>query len=341
MRGRVLAFFTRHVTMVRIYTVDGNIGAGKSTVLQVLQRRGYTVLLEPIDVWAKYLAAAYSNDPKGVLRLQLAVWRDRCMKPPRPLEHDTDKNPSPGVVFMERSAMFQLRTFVLANYERGRLDNLDMDLLTSLYESIEWTPEVMFYLRVLPGICARRVKQRGRAYEHDIHEYIEQLHEKHEVVAASVSVSCPVVTLDGDRPPAEIADELIDLVFGDSANFHHPPHPGSMYPASIEMDLNPIDPSRLEDPINYIPLPVTLEDPDPLHRAFLPNAEVDKAHEIIAVDTADYHNKESGNRGTAGSNASRTTSAVSTTPMQKVADALDTVGKSIQFLANALKSSTL
>ena len=36
---------------VRLFVVEGNIGSGKSTILKALQARGYTVSLEPLEIW--------------------------------------------------------------------------------------------------------------------------------------------------------------------------------------------------------------------------------------------------------------------------------------------------
>lgn len=320
---------------MRIFTIDGNIGSGKSTVLDVLRGRGYPVLPEPVDDWAELLqAAASGHDPKGTLRLQVAVWRDRCMRRP----HD----PRYDILFMERSTFFQLHTFVHANHALGRLDELDLSLLTSMYNAVDWNPEAMIYLRVSPTECGRRVALRGRVYEQDIREYLQLLHECHERTAAGAA-PVPIITLDGARPSAEIADQILGLVYADPV-------------ATIMADLEPIDPARLECPEHdYIPLPVELDshDPDPLHRAFLPNAELDLPSDSAPIrphprprvvptarheiDTFDANTSQLAHQPAPTADPAPTPRPV----VARLADALEGVGKTIHLLATALRSSQL
>ena len=42
--------------------IEGNIGAGKTTVVNILENLGYPVVREGVDVWGDILAAFYDNN---------------------------------------------------------------------------------------------------------------------------------------------------------------------------------------------------------------------------------------------------------------------------------------
>jgi len=42
--------------------IEGNIGAGKTTVVNILESLGYPVVREGVDVWGDILAAFYDNN---------------------------------------------------------------------------------------------------------------------------------------------------------------------------------------------------------------------------------------------------------------------------------------
>ena len=46
----------------RILVIEGNIGAGKTTVVNILESLGYPVVREGVDVWGDILTAFYDNN---------------------------------------------------------------------------------------------------------------------------------------------------------------------------------------------------------------------------------------------------------------------------------------
>ena len=49
----------------RILIVAGNIGAGKTTIMNILAAWGYPVVREEVDVWGDLLAAFYGRTPSA------------------------------------------------------------------------------------------------------------------------------------------------------------------------------------------------------------------------------------------------------------------------------------
>ena len=58
-----------------IYTIDGNIGCGKTTILNYLHKhKNIQIDLEPVDKWKPFLDNVYINKT-GYFNLQIKVWR--------------------------------------------------------------------------------------------------------------------------------------------------------------------------------------------------------------------------------------------------------------------------
>lgn len=186
-----------------IYTLDGNIGAGKTTVLEYLHNHyNFAIDPEPIGKWKPYLDEMYHHN-RGAFNFQVRVWLDRCW-----LQEKTNAH-----LIMERSPFFQANAFVAINAENGRINAADHQLLREMYEKAfrMWAPTAMIYLRSSPDQCLARIKSRGRPAESGLTEaYIRRLHDFHETTYMyGIGMGIPIVCIDTDaKPVAQIAHEV-------------------------------------------------------------------------------------------------------------------------------------
>lgn len=187
-----------------IFTVDGNIGSGKSTTLEYLHRHyGVPIDLEPVARWQPFLEDMYAGHT-GVFDFQTRVWLDRCWLQPR----NSDSS-----VLMERSPFFQRMVFVEAIREGREITERQYQLLNEMYQRTfyQWEPMGYIYLRTNPDACAGRIRRRGRPSEEAISaDYLRMLHRLHEsAYIHAASSGFPVVLIDAegksvDRVAAEI-----------------------------------------------------------------------------------------------------------------------------------------
>jgi thymidine kinase len=187
-----------------IITVDGNIGCGKSTVLEYLHTRyGLAVDLEPVRKWRSFLNDLYEHG-RSAFEFQVRVWLDRCWIQVRPNQSN---------LIMERSPYFQSRVFVPTNYAEKRITESELNTLNEMYHMSMgmWSPGFYIYLRSQPAKCMERIGIRHRESEDKIQEsYIKSLHNLHEsayidAVANGKSVLCIDVE---DKTIEQIADEI-------------------------------------------------------------------------------------------------------------------------------------
>ena len=190
--------------MATIITVDGNIGAGKSTVLEYLH--SYYKLpidLEPVNKWQPYLNDIYCNN-KGTFEFQVRVWLDRCWIQPK--SHSLP-------MLMERSPYFQRNVFIPISLENGKLDSREYMTLHEMYEKSNniWIPNGYIYLRSNPLNCIERIKKRNRQSEDRISEdYITNLHNLHEkAYEYAISSGYPITVIDMENKTVpEVAEEI-------------------------------------------------------------------------------------------------------------------------------------
>ena len=186
-----------------VFTIDGTIGAGKSSVLEYLNKTyNVPVIVEPIAKWQPYLNDLYGNKESSAFNFQTRVWLDRCWIDPL----------STKTVVMERSPFFQESVFVKINCINGRITEKQSAMLKEMYDKTNklWCPSGYIYLRSAPEKCLERIAKRARNSEDAIPiTYMNQLNALHEEAyheAANNGKNIICIDVDG-KTIAEVATE--------------------------------------------------------------------------------------------------------------------------------------
>jgi deoxyadenosine/deoxycytidine kinase len=184
--------------------IDGNIGAGKSSVLLYLHKtHKYNVDLEPVDKWQNYLDKMYLED-KGYFEFQKQVWEDRCWL------QSKDKSSTPTI--LERSPYFTRHTFVEVLKEKYTQEEYEIiDQMYNLTDKL-WKPTKTFYIRTNPKVAYDRIVSRNRKSENLISlQYLQKLHNAYE--RAYTNAKNFLYVIDGDNKSVEqIAKEIHDNI---------------------------------------------------------------------------------------------------------------------------------
>jgi len=190
---------------MNIFTVDGNIGCGKSSVLEYIhQQFKIPVDLEPVDKWQKYLENMYYKN-EGAFAFQVRIWLDRCWI--QSFTHTSQ-------IIMERSPLFQRDVFVPINHENGRLNDQEYQNVKEMYDKSmnTWSPKGSIYIRSDPIKCYERIHHRNRKSEEAISlDYLKAIHDKHELTyQAALSNGYNILCVDMENKPVEqVATEII------------------------------------------------------------------------------------------------------------------------------------
>jgi deoxyadenosine/deoxycytidine kinase len=157
-----------------IITIDGNIGAGKTTILKYLHTNyNINIDLEPIDKWKPYLDNIYI-DKKDYFKFLIRIWLDRSWI--------QEKNNS-SLVIMERSPYFIRNTFNKYLFNNNLINKNENNIINELYDKTDiiWKSDYFIYLHSSPEKCLENIYKRGRDNEMDISlEYLNNIHEYHE-----------------------------------------------------------------------------------------------------------------------------------------------------------------
>eukprot|EP01094_Clydonella_sp_ATCC50884_P007298 TRINITY_DN16479_c0_g1_i1.p1 TRINITY_DN16479_c0_g1~~TRINITY_DN16479_c0_g1_i1.p1 ORF type:complete len:255 (-),score=108.92 TRINITY_DN16479_c0_g1_i1:138-902(-) len=225
------AFKLPELSMERkiVLSVEGNIGAGKSTFLKVLNKHlgaeNIEVMQEPVHRWTdcrgqNMLEQFYKAPDRYAYTFQSFAFITRLM--------EQQKEQTRPVRILERSA---LSDYCFANncWKTGLMNDVEWAAYEEWWSFFSKTlpggPDGILYLHTTPNTCFTRMGIRDRNEEKGVPlEYLEQLHEQHETwLPADSNVdarhSIPYARLDADaefetdpRAQADLIGRVVDLI---------------------------------------------------------------------------------------------------------------------------------
>lgn len=166
--------------------VEGNIGAGKSTFLRLLQETFEAqFIFEPHEHWQNVgghnlLDKFYSDKERWAYTFQSYAFITRMRA-----EEQGIKNSKHAVHILERSVFSDRYCFAKNCFELGVMSPLEWALYQEwfswLVESQQYAPTGFIYLRTDPEVCYQRMVTRNRFEESSVSlEYLTMIHQKHE-----------------------------------------------------------------------------------------------------------------------------------------------------------------
>jgi deoxyadenosine/deoxycytidine kinase len=203
-----------------VISVDGNIGASKSTVLQGLRDMAVHVVQEPVEEWEGILRKYYTDPARWTATLHMTIMSSFLR-----LADVRDHQP----IVMERSIWSCLNVFHSMLREDGLVDDVEHDCVVRFAERVQraasCVPDVVIYLRCPPNECARRKAARGRACEDNAgcdDAYLLRLHDRYERVLdveACARMGIRTIVVDAARTSDEVVADvrkiIADLLYGD------------------------------------------------------------------------------------------------------------------------------
>lgn len=203
--------------------VEGNIGSGKTTLINELNRlyKNITVCVEPIEKWRNFtnvntLQHFYSNPRKWGFLFQNLVFQTVLNNHCKKLENK----------FMERS-IYSCRYIFMEYYRKnGILSHIEYKILQEWFDLIVRNVEIkgkfIVYLRTDPMVAMNRIQARNRTEEKSItFKFIHDLHKLHEnwLIHKNFEIPFPVIILNGnDEDIGNIVSELITQI--STSQFH-------------------------------------------------------------------------------------------------------------------------
>jgi deoxyadenosine/deoxycytidine kinase len=187
----------------RFIAVAGNMGAGKSELVQFLCRRyGLKPFYEPNDT-NPYLADFYADMKSWAFHSQVYFLTHKFR-----LHRELMREP--GTVVQDRTIYEDAEIFCENLKRSGMISERDYRTYRELYDTICASldpPDLMIFLECPVRTLKKRIQQRGRKMEIDVPtSYLKALNELYDEWRARYTLS-PVIELDTGR-----LDYLTDLV---------------------------------------------------------------------------------------------------------------------------------
>jgi len=189
--------------MRKAIAIAGNIGVGKSTLVEFLSRTyGIAPYYEPNEA-NPYLPDFYADMDRWAFHSQLYFLSTKFR-----IHQELDR--MPGLVVLDRTIFEDAEIFATALHEMGKIDGRDWETYRAFYQTILGAirpPDLMIYLKCSIRTLRRRIRLRGREMEQNIPlAYLKRLDRLYERWIESYQQS-DVLVLDTDN-----LDYVQDLV---------------------------------------------------------------------------------------------------------------------------------
>jgi deoxyadenosine/deoxycytidine kinase len=188
----------------KFIAIAGNIGAGKSSLLEFLTGT-YDVapFYEPNDA-NPYLADFYRDMRRWAFSSQLFFLSNKFR-----IHQEADR--TTGVVIQDRTIFEDAEIFATALHQMRKIDRRDWGTYWSFYQTILRSirpPDLMIYLRCSIRTLRKRIRLRGRPMEQAIPlAYLKRLDRLYEQWIADYDLG-EVLVLDSDR--LDFINDLVD-----------------------------------------------------------------------------------------------------------------------------------
>ncbi|KAA3651594.1 MAG: deoxynucleoside kinase [Proteobacteria bacterium] len=192
------------MTRPTIIAIAGNIGAGKTSLVEFLQRSyAITPFYEPNDE-NPYLQDFYQDMKSWAFHSQLYFLSSKFA-----MQQQLEQ--CRGVVLQDRTLFEDVEIFATALHRMGKINQRDWQTFMDLYQSIQQAiqpPDLMIYLSCKIRTARKRIKMRGRTMEQDMPlRYLKRLEGLYQEWIAGYEMS-EVLRIETDQ--LDYVNDLID-----------------------------------------------------------------------------------------------------------------------------------
>lgn len=177
----------------KIISVEGNIGAGKTTILNKMQKENtdtsIVFIREPVDMWENFkdsngntiISKFYENPEKYSFQFQIMAFTTRLHL----LKETIEKNPNAKIFICERSLEADKEIFAKMLYNDKLMDEISFEIYNKCFqESLNplYKLSGIIYINTEPVTSFERISIRNREGESKITiTYLEKCHHAHKL----------------------------------------------------------------------------------------------------------------------------------------------------------------
>ena len=176
-----------------IISIEGNIGTGKSTVLNFIEQqfrkennKNILFLKEPVDIWESItdesgqtvIQKFYGDQRRYAFMFQVMAYISRLTM----IREAIRNNPNIEIIIVERSLNADKNIFVQMLHDDGKIDKMEYEIYNRWYKEFidDYHVDGVIYMDTSPEICLERVNKRHRSGEEGIPlSYLQRCCEYH------------------------------------------------------------------------------------------------------------------------------------------------------------------
>lgn len=177
--------------------IDGNIGSGKTTQLNLLEKLGYRVRREPIDDWP--LEEFYKDPSRWAFYFHMVI-----LQTLRPLK-------TKETVIYERSLLSSRWVFWPVLLKQNLVTQGEDATYAKFYDQYAWFPDLYIFLSKSPDLAWTHIQARHQAGDSGVTlEYWKELDVEYQKLLRNVP--CKVHIVDANRSVEEIHQEICEIL---------------------------------------------------------------------------------------------------------------------------------
>jgi len=214
--------------MATILSIEGNIGSGKSTIIDYLKKNyskneNIIFLPEPVDEWeqikddeGKTLLTKFYNDQKKYsFAFQMMAYISRL----NILRKTIEKNPG-KIIISERSLYTDKYVFAQMLYDDQKMESVEYQIYNNWFHSFSDLAPLhkVIYLKTDPNVSFQRIHERNRTGESSIpYDYIQNCHVYHDKMYDLITCSKKTIDCTNDFKEntdyfEKITKEILDFL---------------------------------------------------------------------------------------------------------------------------------
>ena len=169
--------------------IDGNIGSGKTTQINLLESKGYQVFREPIDKWP--LELFYSDPERWGLTFQLII-----LETLKPLDGIHERCP------LTTKDVFWRNLTKTPEEDR---------VYQWTYGHHGWGPDIYIFLNKPPDMCMKHIQKRNQSGDSGVTiDLLNRLDKNYRDMWDTIN--CPKWKLDATTTPEIIHEKILNIV---------------------------------------------------------------------------------------------------------------------------------
>ena len=206
---------------IQIISIEGNIGGGKSTLLEALKNikwvdKKIVFVREPVDEWGKIkdnngvtiLEKFYADQEKYSFSFQMMAYISRL----KLLKEAIELNPG-SIIITERSLFTDKLVFAKMLYDSKKMEDVNYFIYLNWFDTFSESYPVkkIIYVKTEPKVCFERIEKRSRQGENNIPlEYLNEFNNYHEKMMDELNVE--KLILDGNIDIYENKEKLDEWI---------------------------------------------------------------------------------------------------------------------------------